>query len=521
MVRVISAEAAAELIPSDSNVTVTGLVGNMVPEMVLQAIEQRFLATGAPRDITEIHPWLYGGPDGTGLNRWAHPGLLKRIIGSTYILPILSKTSEINQMIIDDQVEGHCWPANAIFQLLRSIGAGRPGYMTDVGIDTFADPRRHCGRLNDRAKDDLIKLIDFEGTEQLFYPSMPINVAIIRASVADQEGNLTCEDEGLTQGIMVQATAARNSGGIVIAEVRRVVETGCLDPLMVEVPGVLVDYVVVNENARQTLYTDEMTQLDATTGRRRMPPPEFEYPPPSAEKVIARRALMEISPGDIVNVGAGNSSGIIPRVSMEEHLVDKVRWTVEHGAFGGLPFRGGMHWNPTAIMTPAWLLDWYNGGGLDQTFVTLPQVDRFGHVNNVRLGNQLPCPGGFVDITYHTKKVTFCGTMTRDGFMADVTGGELKILQEGCTKRFVQDVEMVAFSGQQAIKHGQDVLYITERAVFRLTPEGLVMEEIAPGVDCRRDVLDQSEFPIQVSPDLKLMDSRLFQIEPLFLGLEM
>lgn len=519
MAKPISAEDAARLVPSHAVVTVTGLVGNMVPEPILAALEERFLATGEPHSLTEIHPWLYGGPDGTGLNHWAHPGFLKRIIGSTYILPATSKTSEINRLILEDGVEGHCWPANGIFQMLRATGAGRAGYLTNVGIDTFADPRRNGGKLNKSAKDGLIELVEVDGREQLFYRSIPINVAIICASTADGEGNLTCHDEGLTQGILMQATAAKNSGGIVIAQVRRVVETGTLHPLQVEIPGPLVDYVVVNENAHQWNYSAQMQDAPASTGRYRAPAPEFEYPAQSPMKVIARRALMEMEPGQIINIGAGNSSGIIPRVAMEEHMDEKIRWSMEHGVLGGIPFQGGMQWNPTAITSPSWLLDWYNGGGLDQAFLTLPEIDRFGHINNVKLGNQLPCPGGFVDISYHTKKVTFCGTMTRDGLETDVTGGELRILQEGRKKRFVQDVEMVAFSGQNALAQGQEVRYITERAVFRLTPDGLLMEEIAPGVDCERDVLAQSEFPIHVSPELKLMDERLFRLEPLFLGL--
>lgn len=518
--QVITADRAASLIESGQVVTVSGLIGNLVPEMVLEAIERRFLETGQPRDITEIHPWLYGADNGTGLNRWAHPGLLKRIIGSTYILPVLSKDSEINSMILSDQVEGYCWPANAIFQMLRSVGAGRSGYFTSIGIDTFADPRRDGGKLNKAAKDDLIELIELGGEEQLYYPSIPINVALIKATCADTEGNLSCDDEGLVQGIQLQATAARNSGGIVIAQVQRIVEKGQIHPLQVEVPGVLVDYVVVNENAKQWEYGPNEGSQPATTGAHRIPLPPLEYPPMDAEKVIARRALMEIQPGQVCNIGAGIPIALMPLTAQEEMMDEKFSWSLEHGVFGGF-VAGATHWNPTAITSPGWLLDWYDGGGLDQSFLALPEVDADGNVNVGKLDGQLPCPGGFTDIAAGTRKVTFTGTLTYSGLETEIGDGKLTIVKEGARKRFKQQVEMVCFSGRRAVEKGHEILYMTERAVFRLEQDGLVLEEVAPGIDYQTQVLDLIEFPVRVSPNLKEMDDRLFRLEPMFLGLEM
>jgi propionate CoA-transferase len=512
LMQVITAEQAAALVPSGATVTVSGLMGNMVPEAILVEIERRFLETGQPREITEIHPWLYGWEDGTGLNRWAHPGLLKRIIGSTYILPNLSKTAPINRLILDEQVEGYCWPANAIFQTLRAIGAGRKGYLTTVGIDTFADPRRDGGRLNQAAQEQLIDLVTFDGEEHLYYRSIPIDVALIRASTADTEGNLFCDAEGLTQGIQVQATAAHNSGGIVVAQVRRVVEPGTLHPALVEVPGVVVDFVVVNEAGLQWEYGRNRGTLPATTGAERLPLSELAWVPHSAEKVVARRALMEIKPGQLVNVGAGIGTTLMPLVAAEEGLSESIRWSVEHGVFGG-HCMGATHWNPTAIMSPAWLLDFYSGGGLDQSFLALPEVDRFGNVNVGRIGDQLPCPGGFTDIAATARKVTFCGTMTGDGMVAGLSDGRLVIHREGKYRRFVKDVQMVCFSGRRALEQGHEVKYMTERAVFRLTDEGLVLEEIAPGVDCQSQVLDLIDFPVRVASGLKLMDEGLFRPE--------
>ncbi len=429
MARVISAEEAVALITSDSVVTVSGLISNLVPEFLLEHLEQRFLATGEPRDITQIHPWLYGAENGTGLNRWAHPGFLKRIIGSTYILPVLSRTSEINKFIFDNECEAYCWPANAIFQMLRAAGAGRNGYATTVGIDTFADPRQRGGRLNEAAVDDLIELIDIAGEEHLFYRTIPIDFALIKASAADTEGNLFCDEEGLTQGILVQATAAHNSGGKVIAQVRRVIEAGSVHPLMVEVPGCTVDYVVEHEAGRQWDYGPNQGDNPATTGARRLPIPDIAYLPQSAEKVIARRGLAEIEPGQLVNIGAGIGSSL-PTLAVEEHLDGKIRWSVEHGSLGGHCLMA-THWNPTAIMSPTWLLDFYAGGGLDQSFLTLPEIDRHGNVNVGILGDQLPCPGGFTDISSTTRKVSFLGTLTRGGLEVKAESGKLEILCEG------------------------------------------------------------------------------------------
>jgi propionate CoA-transferase len=516
--QVIDADAAADLVQAGDTITVSGLVGNLVPEHVLQALERRFLATGEPDGLTELHPWLYGGPDGTGLNRFGHPGFLRRIIGSTFILPVLSKTAEINRLILDDGVEAYCWPANAIFQSLRAAGAGRRGFATTVGVDTFADPRRDGGRLNASAKDELIELVTLGGEEHLYYPALPIDVAIIRASTADTEGNLTCEDEGLTQGILLQATAAHNSGGIVIAQVKRIVEAGSLHPLMVEVPGVLVDHVVVHPDAHQWEYSAAEPDTPASTGARRMPLPPAPTIALGALKVIGRRALMEVRRGDLVNAGGGVPMSAMFPVAEEEGVTADFRWSVEHGVFGGRPL-SSTHWNPTAITSPGWLLDFYDGGGLSQSFLAFGEVDRHGNVNVGRLGDQLPGPGGFTDIASSTRKVTYVGTMTSGGLEVEVGDGRLRIVREGRVTKFVDDVQMVCASGGRARANEQDVLFVTERAVFRHVDDGLQLIEVAPGIDVRSEVLDVAAFPIAVAPDLRTMDGRLFREEPIGLVL--
>lgn len=510
---VLSAEEAARMISPGDTITVSGLGGNMVPEHVLEALEARFLATGEPGGLTEIHPWLYGSEDGTGLNRWAHPGFLKRIIGSTYILPSQSKTAEINRLILSEGVEAYCWPANAIFQMLRAVGSRRAGYLTEIGVDTFADPRRDGGGLNARSPKDLIELVVLAGREHLFYPSIPIDIAVIRASTADTEGNLFCEEEGLTQGICLQATAAHNSGGKVIAQVRRIVEAGTMHPMMVEVPGVLVDAVVVYEEGKQFEYGPSAANL-ATTGAYRLPYPTVQPRPLDTTKVMGRRAMMDVAEGEVINVGGGVPLDSMLPLSVEEDIDGLFHWTVEHGAWGGRCL-GATHWNPTAIVSPGWLLDFYNGGGIDRAFLAMGELDQAGNVNVGRLRDQLPGPGGFTDIAESTGKVTFCGTMTSGGLEVDIVDGGLRIRREGAIRKFVPQCQMVCFSGRKALERGHSITYVTERAVFKLEKEGIVLEEVASGIDLQSQVMDLADFPILVSRNLRPMDSRLFQDKPL------
>lgn len=515
--RIISAVEAANLIEDGQTVTVTGLVGNMVPELILEAIETRYLAHGHPRGLVEIHPWFYGWPNGTGLNRWAHPGLCKRMIGSTSIPPYLSRDAEINQLIHANGIEYYVWPANAIFQLHRAVAAGQRGYATTVGIDTFADPRREGGRMNAAAREELIRLIEIDGEEHLFYRSMPMHVALLSATTADTAGNLCCDQDGLTQGILLQATAVRNSGGIVIAEVQRVVDKGSLHPLTVEVPGHLVDYVVVNPDHKQHAYGDNEGTMLATTGTIRQPLPDLEWLELDADKIIARRGFQEFRPGQVVNLGAGIGTVCMPRLAHEENATANYVFTVEHGSFGEHPI-GGHTWNPTCIQSPTWLLDWYSGGGLDVTVLGAGQIDRFGNVNVARMGDQYPGTGGFTDIAASTPKVVFLTTFTTSGLEIETGEGSVRILQEGRYNKFVPDVETVCFSGPRAHALGREVLYVTERAVLRLGADGLEVVEVAPGIDLHKQVLELLPFPVRVADNCRPMDECLFRYEPMYLS---
>ena len=514
--RRIAPEDVPGLIRDGDTVTVSGLVGNMIAERSLEAIEAAFCATGHPRDLTEIHPWFYGWENGTGLNHWAHAGLCRRMIGSTSIPPYASKNSEINALAHAEQVAFHVWPANAIFQMHRAVAAGRRGFATTVGIDTFADPHRDGGKMNAtaRADEDFIHHVDLLGEDHLFYRSLPMQVALISAATSDTAGNLACDLDGLTQGILLQATAAKNSGGIVIAEVGRIVERGTLHPLMVEVPGHLVDYVVVDPDWEQHCCGPQRGTELATTGAIRQPLPPVEFLPQTAEKIIGRRATQEIVAGQTVNMGGGIPGQTLPRVMLEENRFADVRFTVEHGTFGDWP--GAASWNAYSIHSPAWLLDWYNGGALDVSGLGAGQIDRWGNVNVGKMGDQYPGPGGFTDIAASARKVLFMATFSAGGLDVGISDQGLQIRREGKHPKFVADVECVTFSANRSRVLGQEILYITERAVFGLSDEGIELREIAPGIDLEADVLAQIPFPVPVSPDLRRMDPRLFRLEPLY-----
>ena len=489
-----------------------------IAETVLKALEDRFLESGEPNQLTEVHPWFYGGPPETGLNRWAHPGFLKRIIGSTFILPGLADEAPINDLILRNEVEAYCWPANAILQWLRAVGAKRPGFATEVGIGTMVDPRNNGTKFNDAAVDDVVSLETLGGRDVVMYDSFPVDVALIRGTTADEEGNISMEEEGLTHGVLAQAIAARNSGGIVIAQVKRRVMTASLHPMMVQVPGVLVDYVVVNEEQKQWEYGILSGDLPATMGEYRVPLGDIEFLPFSEKKIMGRRALMETRPGQIVNIGSGTPYQILPNLIEEELVSDKFLPTIEHGALGGRVL-GSAHWNVHAIVDQPSLLDWYNGGGIDVSVLGFGEVDRFGNVNVGRMGPTIPGVGGFVDIAASTKNLVFCGPFMR-GAEIGLTGTGIEIRREGWACKFVESTDYICFSAQRGAESGQRVIYVTERAVFELRSGKITVIEIAPGVDVKRDVLEHIPFDVDVAPDVRSMDVRLFAAEPMFLGLD-
>jgi acyl CoA:acetate/3-ketoacid CoA transferase len=521
--KVISLQDAAALIPSGATVSVSSSSGLGCPDAMLKAIGERFAATGEPRGLTTIHPIAAGDMYGiAGIDHLACPGLLKRVIAGSYPSgPSSLPSPKIWQLIHENRIEAYNIPSGILFQMHADAAARRPGVLTQVGLDTYVDPRRDGGRMNEATTEDIVQLVDFDGDQWLYFRAIPIDVAIIRGTTADELGNVSMEHEGAYLGALEQALAARNNGGLVIAQVKRVTAAGSIPPQQVRVPSVLVDHVVLAPDQWQTTQT---VYDPAISGEIREPHSSFEPVPWGADKVIARRAAMELREGEAVNLGFGISA-LVPRVVLEEGLGDAVTWAIEQGAVGGVPllgFRFGCAANAQAIVPSPQQFVYFQGGGFDRTFLSFLQVDADGSVNVSRLAARphvTAGAGGFVDITANARNIVFSGYMTAGGLELAIDDGRLAIRKEGKTRKFVPSVEHVTFSGRMAAKRNQNVLYVTERCVIRLTPAGLTVTEIAPGIDLDRDVLAQSDIPLRVSPDLRQMDSRLFHPAPF--GLEL
>jgi propionate CoA-transferase len=505
---------AAMLITTGDRVAVGGSGSLLqVPETTLSAIGRRFSETNLPRDLDVIHVMGLGDHEGRGVDHLARAGLARRFIGSHFVLSPMQQ-----ELIASNQVEAIGLPAGTVSLLYREIAAGRPGLLTDIGIGTYVDPRIGAGRMNEATAQGVGEIVELAGHEWIFYPTFNIDVALIRASAADEHGNLSMEDEAGFSDNLALAQAAHNTGGLVIAEVKRVVAAGEIPAAHVRVPGVLVDHVVVTDYPKQTPIT--IYDLSRTGTQR---PTEQHVPAMVLDqrKVVARRAAMEIAHGDLVNLGVGIANGI-SYVALEEQVLDRITITVEQGLFGGLPGIGldsGTAVNPSSIVDMSSQFDFYDGGGLDTAGLAFAQVDRHGNVNVARVGSKPIGPGGFIDISQKASTVLFCGTFRGGGLQTVVSDGQLKIAQEGRYAKFVADVDVVTFSAARAIEAGQRVLYITERALFQLTPDGIELIEVAPGIDLQRDVLDQLPFtPVQASKP-RLMNPAIFAPEPFGLTL--
>jgi len=517
--KIMAAEEAVKLIGNGDTVSVCGIIGALVPEKLLAALEKRFLDTGSPRDLTVVFPVAVGDVFGlSGADHLAHEGMIRRVIGGSYVTaPASSHPPKLVGMVYQNKVEAYNFPMGVLMHLHREIAAKRPGLITQVGLRTFVDPRLNGARMNDKTREELIEVLQLGGKEYLFFRSFPVHAAILRGTTADEQGNITMEHEGSFSVMLQLAMAARNCGGKVIVQVKRVTPRGHLNPQMVRIPGILVDAVVIDEQQKQATGID---YDPAISGEVKKPLGRIDPVPLSIEKVAARRALMELRKGDIVNLGFGIPSLISP-IAAEEGLVDQVTFTIEHGAIGGVPLSGlqfGAAVNPEAIIDSASQFDFLTGGGIDAASMAFAEVDGKGNVNVSRLNkvpHALSGAGGFIDILHNVKRIIFCGTLTAAGIEGEIADGRLKIIKEGKVIKGVRELQHRTFDAAFAREKGQEVIYISERAVFRLQPEGLVLTEIAPGMEVRKDIHPAVQFDFRVSPGLKDMDPRLFRPEPM------
>lgn len=506
--QIVEARDIRSLIKDGATIYTCGFGQAGFADEVAMDVEQSFLQTGHPRDLTLYCAAGIGNGKDRGVHHYAHEGLLKRIVGGHFGLG----GPAIADLIQDNRIEAYNLPQGVLAVMPRNIAGHRPGLISKVGLGTFVDPRVEGGKLTNKCSEDLVRVVEFDGDEWLYYRAPHVDVGIIRGSYADEHGNIAMDREGVLLGWLSVAQAAKNCGGIVIAQVERIVKVGTLHPKnQVIVPGVLVDYVVVAkpENHLQTM----CTYFDpAYAGDIKVPMASLPPLPLNERKIIARRAAQELVRGAVVNLGIGMPEGIAA-VAAEEGVADLMCLTTEAGGIGGVPAGGmdfGMSVDAEAMVTHPDQFDFYDGGGVDVAFLGLAQTDRYGNINVSKFGPKVAGCGGFINITQNAKKVVYCGTFTAGGLKIQADNGRLRIIQEGRSKKFLNNVEQITFSGQYAAKIGQPVLYVTERAVFKLTRDGLALTEVAPGVDVQRDILAHMDFT-PLMTNVQLMDEGIFQ----------
>lgn len=506
MSKVISSDAAAALIQDGAVVAFGGMGLCGWPEGLARAIAKRYKETGHPKGLhlkqgASIGDWRDKGTTTIGLE-----GMISSWVGAH-----VGSSANMRQLVLDNKIQAHCLPQGVILNLWREIAAHRPGLITKIGLGTFVDPRIEGGRFNEVTKEDIVKVVQFEGEEYLFYKSFPIDVALLRATVCDEDGNMTLEHEGMIYEALQIAEATKNTGGIVIVQTEYVASKGTIPAQKVQVPGVMVDYVVQAESKDFCWQGENVYYEPSFSGEIKIPLEDVPRLALNERKVIARRCAMEIKNGDIVNLGYGMPANVAA-VLAEHDASDIMTLTTEAGVFGGVPAvkaNFGNTYNPDAMINHSEMFNYYDGGGLDVAFLGLAQTDRFGNVNVVRFGDRIIGCGGFINISQSVPKCVFCGTFT-NGAKTEVADGKLKILSEGKNKKFMHDVENITFSGKYAASCGQQVVFITERAVFKLLDGKMTLVEIAPGVDLEKDILAQMDFVPEISQELKEMDAGLF-----------
>lgn len=512
--KIVSADEAVRVIRDGDTVATGGFAGTCIPEEIIITIERSFLEQNRPRNLTLVYAAGQGDSGERGLNHFGHAGLVQKVIGGHWgLVPKLQK------LAIENKICAYNLPQGVIAHMYRDIGAKKPRTITSVGLGTFVDPRNGGGKINSMTTEDIVEVIRFDGQEYLAYKTFPINVAILRGTTADTDGNITMEREALTLEALAMATAAKNSDGFVIVQVERIAERGTLNARQVKIPGILVDCVVVSkpENHWQTLGTpyNPAFSCEIKIPMQSITPMEM-----TERKIIARRASFELEANSVVNLGIGVPEGVAA-VANEEKVIDLITLTAEPGVIGGVPSGGidfGTAVNTEAVIDQPYQFDFYDGGGLDMAFLGLAQADEAGNLNVSKFGPKLAGAGGFINISQNARKVIFLGAFTAGGLRVRIENKTVTIEQEGKTQKFVKQVEHVTFSGAYAMQKGQPVLYITERCVFQLTSKGMTLIEVAPGIDIEKDILAHMGFVPHISGTPKRMDVRIFAPEPMGLA---
>ncbi len=509
--KIVSPEEAVRIIRDGDTVATGGFVGAGFAEQIAIGLEKRFLQTGTPRNLTLVCAAGQGDGKDRGQNHFAHEGLIKRVIAGHWgLVPKLQK------LALENKIEAYNLPQGVLAHMYRDGAAHKPRTITTVGLGTFVDPRNGGGKVNAITTEDMVELIEFDGQEYLAYKPFPINVAILRGTTADTQGNVTMEREALVLESLAIAMAAQNANGFVIVQVERIAEHGTLNAKQVKIPGAFVDCVVVSKPEYHWQTFDQQYN-PAFSGEIRVPMQSIPAMKLNERKVISRRAAFELKANSVVNLGIGMPEGIAS-VANEEQVIDYLTLTAEPGVIGGIPAGGlnfGAATNTDAIIDQPAQFDFYDGGGLDMAFLGLAQADAAGNLNVSRFGTKLAGAGGFINISQNAKKVIFVGTFTAGGLNVAIEDGKLCILEEGRVRKFTRNVEQITFSGAYARQKGQPVLYVTERCVFRLGEQGMELVEIAPGIDVQRDILDRMDFAPIIHSEPALMDPRIFKPEPM------
>lgn len=517
----VSSKDVIKVIKNNSTIAVSGFAGVSVPEELLVKLEERFLSEKEPRNLTFMFAAAQGDGKSRGLNHIAYQTLIKRVIGGHFNLaPKLAK------LMIEDKIQGYNFPQGIMCDIFRNTAKGESETISKIGLNTFVDPRVEGGKVNKSSKEDLVELININGQNKLLYHNTNIDIAFIKASYSDSEGNISMENEATYSEAFIIAQACKNSNGIVIVQVDNILEF--IECSKVKIPSIYVDYVVCTndkEHSGQILgekfnkllctncnYDNSSDNLKKYIERKKsFNRIEYELTP---KKIIGRRATFEIKDKSIVNIGIGTPEEV-SNAAIEYNLFDKMTLTVEPGAIGGIPqskelFGSSIY--PQCIIDQGSQFDFYDGGGIDIAFLGMAEVDKYGNVNVSKFGKRLAGCGGFINISQNARKVVFCGTFTVKNLIIEVVHGKVSIIHEGEKKKFINAVNQITFSYKNAMKNNIDIIYITERCVFKLKEDGLHLIEIAPGIDIDNHILRFMEFIPKIDDDLKVMDERIFEI---------